>query len=313
MITPSLRWILRTARISAVFLLLLLLTTPVLAADYQQVVVVAQPRFGAGILNFNAQQISENEIYFSWSYAANVTGIMIRGNYGSYPDDIADAMTAPSDGFLVYSGNGTDYTYNFDENISTLYIKAWGQNVDGSWITDPDTALKESAMTFLAFFGTLLLASIGLTGFMFYSKNSMLGFPCLILWSLTGGICYLFSSSETMTTYETILKLMGFAFLFLGIFAAYAAFAIRKRELSPKKRDWDDSVPFVYESRALLAQPAKATQEQQETAVAETSDMDMDINDSVSNDSYSRRAIRDRAAARRGRQIKRKINWGQFQ
>lgn len=121
------------------------------------VVVYGRGDTGGAIIDFTVTPVGDNQLDFTWGYSGNTTGIMIRGKYASYPDDIPDVFTEPSDGFLVYSGNGTSASWYFDENISDLYIKAWGANNDGTWLTDADTGVKQSM---IAFIGLIVLAAL---------------------------------------------------------------------------------------------------------------------------------------------------------
>jgi len=98
---------------------------------------------------------------FTWGYSGNTTQIMIRGKYGSYPANIADNLTQPSDGYLVYYGANTtasDTSMDFDQNPGAIYYRAWGQKNDGTWDTSPDSGWKESAI--MTLIGLFLFAGI---------------------------------------------------------------------------------------------------------------------------------------------------------
>jgi hypothetical protein len=108
--------------------------------------------YSGGIINFTITPVGDNQLDFSWGYSGNVTGIMIRGKYAAYPDNIPDIHTEPSDGFLIYSGNATSTSWYFDENISDLFIRAWGHNSNGTWRMDTNTGIKGTTMTLIALF-----------------------------------------------------------------------------------------------------------------------------------------------------------------
>lgn len=162
----------------------LLAPVSVFAATTADVTVTATPLVTSGILDFTITYVSETQLDFSWSYGANTTDIMIRGKWGDYPDDIPNVNTEPSDGFLIYSGNGTSTSWYFDENISTLYIKAWGQNDDDTWQVDTSntTGFKETTMVLLAF-----LAFSGVMSFLaLRSSYWILKFLAGVSWWIMG-------------------------------------------------------------------------------------------------------------------------------
>lgn len=148
----------RILSVVTVLLIVLINTSPVLAGTITDLVNMATPITSGGIIDFTVTAPNENQLDFSWVFGENTTAIMIRGRFGNYPNDIPDINTAPSDGFLIYNGNGTEASYYFDENISDLFIKAWGQSSTGEWIQTTDTYKKGSAMTLigLVFFAGIL-------------------------------------------------------------------------------------------------------------------------------------------------------------
>lgn len=146
-------------RILLVLLIITICFTPlaVMADDSVTVTITADPAVTTGILNFTITYISETQLDLSWAYDAGAVNIMIRSKWNGYPDDIPDSLTTPSDGVLVYYGNGvafSDTSMNFDDNLGTLYYKAWAQKADGSWFTDAETGTEESEIvTLIALFG----------------------------------------------------------------------------------------------------------------------------------------------------------------
>jgi len=134
---------------------IILPSSVVLAAESVDVTVVATPLFTGGITNFTIIYVSETQLDFSWGYSGDTDRIMIRAQYGGYPDDIPNEDTAPSDGYLIYYGNGvsaSDFSVNFDDNPGPLYVRAWGQRTNDKWSTTPAEGWKESEiMTLLAF------------------------------------------------------------------------------------------------------------------------------------------------------------------
>lgn len=149
-------WI-RIIVVALIVLLQLIIPTSAFASTSVNVNVVGRGSTGDAIIDFTVTPVGYNQLDFAWGYSGNTTGIMIRGKYASYPDDIPDIFTEPSDGFLIYSGNGTMSSWYFDENISDLYIKAWGANNNGTWLFEPDTGVKQSM---IAFIGLIILAAL---------------------------------------------------------------------------------------------------------------------------------------------------------
>lgn len=118
---------------------------------------------GGGITNFTIIYVNDQRLDFTWGYSGNVTDIMIRGKYGSYPADITSVNETPSDGYLVYSGNATtasDTSIDFDQNAGIIYYKAWGQNNDGSWVLQAPSGSQEGKIMGLIALG---LIAVGMT------------------------------------------------------------------------------------------------------------------------------------------------------
>jgi hypothetical protein len=180
-------------RLALVVIILLMQATPVLASGFDQINVVARPRTTGGIIGFTIIYVSDTQLDFSWTFGSGAVNIMIRGKYGSYPADIPDSFTAPSDGYLVYYGSATscsDTSMNFNENAGTLYYKAWGQRADGTWFTTTSTGAKESKQ--LIFLGMIALAVIPMA----------LGYAVKKSWLLWLAIPFWFILSLYMAYYE---------------------------------------------------------------------------------------------------------------
>ena len=60
---------------------------------------------------------------------------------------------------------------------------------------------------------------------MFHTRNMMLGFPCVIFWSILGGFAY----GESIATWD-ILYFMFFASMGMVIFSALAMYALRTKK-----------------------------------------------------------------------------------
>lgn len=78
----------------------------------------------------------------------------------------------------------------------------------------------------------LISLAVGLTIAMFVTRNSMLGFPSGIFWAIAGGYAYQQSSATWDLQYLIFFAAMG-----MVIFSIFAAFALRKRDLSGPDAD----------------------------------------------------------------------------
>lgn len=175
----------RYFRIALVCLILLLHgASTVQAAESVDIAIYAKP--GVGILELIVVQISDTQVDLSWSKSGDVDKVMIRGKYGEYPADIPDGATAPSDGYLVYYGDGlavSDTSMNFDENPGILYYKAWGQKADGTWYTESNTGSEESKQVTLI---ALLFLTLGLSVAGSAIKNTVLTWASVPMWIVLG-------------------------------------------------------------------------------------------------------------------------------
>lgn len=97
-------------------------------------------------------------------------------------------------------------------------------------------------------FAMLAFTAVVLTYAMFQSKQAMLGFPCLIFWAIMSGYCY----QESTVTWD-IYYLTFFGSIFVGVFCALAAFALRTRKEEAQEGDQyfdeggDKDVKFIDE------------------------------------------------------------------
>jgi hypothetical protein len=173
------RWI----RVLAVIVMLgcLAMPLPVIASSTSVSLVV---RASNGVEDFVILYISDTRMDLSWTLTGDAEFVMIRAKWGSYPDDITDPNTAPTDGYLVYYGNNTsvsDTSMDFDETPETLYYAAWGQKEDGTWYMGSTKDWKESViMTLIAILGFV----VAMTYFAFTKRNFGLSFVGAFSWIL---------------------------------------------------------------------------------------------------------------------------------
>ena len=96
-------------------------------------------------------------------------------------------------------------------------------------------------------FAVLAFAAVVLTYSMFQSRSSMLGFPCLIFWSIMGGYCYQQSTATWDIYYLTFFGSFG-----MGIFSMFAAYALRTKKEEAAEGDefideGKDDIKFIDE------------------------------------------------------------------
>ena len=144
-------------------------------------------------------------------------------------------------------------------------------------------------------FAVLGFGSIVLTYAMFQSRNSMLGFPCLIFWAIMSGYCY----QESTATWD-LYYLTFFGSIFMGVFCAFAAYGLRtkKEELTEGDEFIDegkDDIVFIDE----YASPSKAKDYYDEYGNVRAKYNRKNPEEEVVGDRA--RGVRERAAARRRR------------
>jgi len=143
-----------------------------------------------------------------------------------------------------------------------------------------------------------------LTIAMFRSRNLLLGFPCLMFWAVFGGHCY----TESIATWD-IHYLTFFASMGMAIFCAIAMYALRPRDIDPRKQDWDDSDELIGEGKP----PRRTYDDRIEEPAGENAHDEADDNLEKKPKPSSRvKEIRDRASRRRSGRIKKKTDWGEF-
>lgn len=207
-----------------------------LADDSITVTVTATPIFGYGIIDFTITYVNHSRIDLSWAFVGGAVNIMIRGKYGSYPADIPDEDTAPSDGYLVYYGNATscsDTSMDFDQNPGILYYKAWGQKADGKWYLITTTGSVESkVVTLLAFMGLALALSITA----YALKKALLAFAAGGAWIVFAVYCYTLSATPSTGDWD-----IYYAAFFLGCGMVLASI-LEPAIMRPRKQDMKDDI-----------------------------------------------------------------------
>jgi hypothetical protein len=223
----------KVIRILIVMVVLSLYAVPVMASTSEDVTITATPMFTAGITSFTITYINDTQLDLAWTVDGTVTMVMIRAKYGRYPADIPNEDTTPSDGYLVYYGNGlavSDTSMNFDENLGIIHYKVWAQKADGRWYVNTSTGSKESKQ--LVFIGMIFL-SLGILGSGLAFKKS---------WILWLSIPFWLMLSIYMAYYQTWFPADAqHSLIFIGIGATLAiGFAAIRMQAKPMKQPVGD-------------------------------------------------------------------------
>ena len=235
----------------------------VLAATTAVVTVTNTPYFSQGISSFTITYVSDTEMDLNWTVDDTAANVMIRAKYGSYPTDIPNENTAPSDGYLVYYGtnlSAVDTSMDFNENAGSLYYKAWAQKADGTWYVTTSKSSKESREVL---FLTFVVIALGLTIAAFIAKTSasgMLRIASVIAWIIMIPLSFA-QSWPTSNTYLPVAVAFFCAAMMLIMVVAtvtyyidwrntrrtheptdeeyQASYAHQVRKLTKKKGQWD--------------------------------------------------------------------------
>jgi hypothetical protein len=167
--------------------------------------------------------ISDNEVDVSWTKGYGAENTMVRAAGGRLPAD-------RSDGYLVYYGDGTSATdYEADLEQQVVWYRAWSQDAGSSW---EDEGIWDSIGGMSIALVVLGMLAAGLTIAMFATRRMLLGFPAGVFWAVLAGFSYQQSTSTWDWQY-----ILFFASIGMTIFAIYAAFTLRKRDLTGPDMD----------------------------------------------------------------------------
>lgn len=193
-----------------------LFTSSVLAAMSTEVTVVADPAWETA---FTLTHVHDQLITIDWTIPAPYDQVIIRAKYGEYPvEPVLGEM--PTDGYLVYSGNGTsanDTSMNLDYSGDQLYYRAWAGNttywagyfgqdyVEGIGMTLIAEQLEGLNNFLISFdlFSTIwsivlpLLIVVGLTLLAYWHRDRM-------LYGLAGVVCIVFGFLQLTNIYFSI-------------------------------------------------------------------------------------------------------------
>jgi len=135
----------------------------------------------------------------------------------------------------------------------------------------------------------LAFVAVMLTMTLFRTKEAMLGFPCAIMWAITGAQSYLLS---TVPWGDIYFYLFFASFFGMTIFTSLAAFGLREKRDTYCEEEADETEQGVVEG-----------EEGEDTVFGEEE----------SKPSRRTLELRERAKKRRsGQGRKKKIDWGEF-
>lgn len=99
--------------------------------------VAALPQWHGTPTNFTVTVLSDNETLLEWTNTEDSVGTVIRIGFGSYPASVTD-------GYPVYSGNGTSYTDTGNDlnHTGEAYYAAFA-DYDGSYSVDFSTGIAQ--------------------------------------------------------------------------------------------------------------------------------------------------------------------------
>lgn len=210
----------------------------VFAGKSVDVTITATPLFSAGITSFTITYIEDTQMDLDWTVDGTVDKVMIRSSYVDYPANIPDEDTAPSDGNLVYYGDllhFSDTSMNFDENLGTIYYRAWAQKLDGHWYVNTYSGSKESeVVTLILLFGFGLVIS----GYAIAKKQTVIAIIASAIWLA----CIFYTRSHPigeMTTGDTADTAILLALVAMMILVPIISFRLNRREERREAMDDD--------------------------------------------------------------------------
>lgn len=145
-------------------------------------------------VGFTVTRINDNLVRITWGLPAGAENITIRGKMGDYP-------SSPTDGYLVYAGNGTiayDNGVNLDLLGARMQYVAYTQNGTGAWSWAPVKGTVEGIAVFML--GLCFLA-LGLTVGGFYLRRVVLVIGSAMAWLLIGVYGYVQAAGVMTSIY----------------------------------------------------------------------------------------------------------------
>lgn len=237
-------------RLRLIIVILSILVTPFTlsqsgqAATSSEVTITAVGMVVAAPGGFTVTYISDYEVGLSWVKPAGAANVMIRAKYSDYPNE-PNPGEEPTDGYLVYYGDGTytsDTAVSLDETATPVYYKAWCETTNGQWGTLYASGEMEGiGMVLIAF--VVLALGLLIAAFALSSGRKLLAFASAGAWALLGVYSYTKSASLWDVYYSLFWLAMAMTFA-----CALIPAVLREKKEEPAVEDTDE-----YGDKDLLA------------------------------------------------------------
>lgn len=264
---------------------------------------------------FTATVIDSTTIRLDWTNGSFADSVeLYASGDGLYPSLTPDGGSVVG-GVLIYSGAAATYDYTPADTDDVTYRFGILSVSEYGYADDMETASAGGELMTAAITGigdaigeclvliSLLLIPLGLTFAMFYTRQMLLGFPCVMFWGILGGYAKTLSTTTWDIYYFTFFASFG-----MVIFSALAMYALRTQK--QERRDGDEMIDET--DRPLIGAD---NIDRGDTEVHPEMDRIKVGNEYSSRDedegyiSPRRRAIRERAARRRSEGIQRPSTW----
>jgi len=158
--------------------------------------------------SLTATSLSEHEILLSWYTGSAINSTTIRAAIGRVPTSITD-------GYLVYSGSGTnttDWVSNLEMLDNKLYYAAWGTDSNGTWTPSATTYIEGVGMKLIA----IIVMCVAMMVWAWQKKQVSLLFMSLMCW--LGFTAYMYSLTSATWDYYRIFAWVGIGMVLITVY-----------------------------------------------------------------------------------------------
>ena len=158
--------------------------------------------------SLTATSLSEHEILLSWYTGPAINSTTIRAAIGRVPTSITD-------GYLVYSGSGTnttDWVSNLEMLDNKLYYAAWGTDSNGTWTPSATTYIEGVGMKLIA----IIVMCVAMMVWAWQKKQVSLLFMSLMCW--LGFTAYMYSLTSATWDYYRIFAWVGIGMVLITVY-----------------------------------------------------------------------------------------------
>ena len=212
--------------------------TALSAGDNAIVTITAQPwSSGDCPTGFTFNAVSSYEVQLAWIPGGNTTETIVRGAYARWP-------ASPTDGFEVYTGNGSSTSHWLTTDVMILsdegiYYRAWGLVVGGNYsLCYASGSIIGGENVNVMGIGLIGLLPLGLMALSmaWFKITSKDGWPIMIgaglAWLAMGA--YGFSKTATAWDIYQIIGAISIAMLVLCMLLSYAGAQARQEAIQAK-------------------------------------------------------------------------------